>query len=71
MVEVFLMAIRIPSRTSALVLRVGGPGILPCCKEDQEAAVCLPSTLQADNPPPPFPAPSPKLTWACASAQGR
>lgn len=71
MVKVFLMAIRIPSRTSALVLRVGGPGILPCCKEDQEAAVCLPSTFQADNSPPPFPAPSPKLTWACASAQGR
>lgn len=71
MVEVFLMAVRIPSRTSALVFRAGGPGILPCCKEDQEAAACLPSTFQADDLPPPFPAPSPKLTWARASARGR
>lgn len=45
MVEVFLMAIRIPSRTSAFVFRAGGLGNLPCCKKDQEAAACHPSRL--------------------------
>lgn len=55
-VEVFLMATKIPSRTSAFVFLAGGSGILPRCEEERRLQHAF---LPSDAPPPPSPAPLP------------
>lgn len=52
-VEVFLMATRILSRTSAFVFLAGGSGILQRCEEERRLQHAF---LLGDAPPPPSPA---------------